>query len=78
MCETSEAQYSLPFPVAALLVRGLVGPAEIDGTALVDPELLRRILDPLSGERCGPTIVFSNRSEWRLGCERDRRPLARD
>jgi 2-methylcitrate dehydratase PrpD len=37
---TEEAQYSLPFPVAALLVRGQVGPAEIDGTSLVDPELL--------------------------------------
>lgn len=38
---TEEAQYSLPFPVAALLVRGQVGPAEIDGASLVDPELLR-------------------------------------
>ncbi|MER9545273.1 MmgE/PrpD family protein [Mesorhizobium sp. M0437] len=38
---TEEAQYSLPFPVAALLVRGQVGPAEIDGAALRDPELLR-------------------------------------
>lgn len=38
---TEEAQYSLPFPVAALLVRGQVGPAEIDGAALGDPELLR-------------------------------------
>ena len=38
---TEEAQYSLPFPVAALLVRGQVGPAEIDGAALRDTELLR-------------------------------------
>lgn len=38
---TEEAQYSLPFPVAALLARGQVGPAEIDGAALRDPELLR-------------------------------------
>lgn len=38
---TEEAQYSLPFPVAALLVRGQVGPAEIDDPSLADPELLR-------------------------------------
>ena len=38
---TDEAQYSLPFPVAALLVRGKVGPAEIDGEALDDPDILR-------------------------------------
>lgn len=38
---TEGAQYSLPFPVAALLVRGSVGPSEIDGAALADPEILR-------------------------------------
>ena len=38
---TDEAQYSLPFPVAALLARGQVGPDEIDGDALVDPDILR-------------------------------------
>lgn len=37
---TDEAQYSLPFPVAALLARGRVGPAEIEGEALTSPELL--------------------------------------
>jgi len=38
---TEGAQYSLPFPVAALLVRGSVGPGEIDGAALADPDILR-------------------------------------
>ena len=38
---TDAAQYSLPFPVAALLVRGKVGPAEIEGEALDDPDILR-------------------------------------
>ncbi|MCP5368155.1 MAG: MmgE/PrpD family protein [Hyphomicrobiales bacterium] len=35
------AQYSLPFAVAAAAARGQVGPAEIDETALDDPEILR-------------------------------------
>ncbi|MBK0399834.1 MmgE/PrpD family protein [Limibaculum sp. M0105] len=38
---TDEAQYSVPFPVAAALVRGKVGPDEIDGDILRDPEVLR-------------------------------------
>lgn len=38
---TDAAQYSLPFPLAALLARGQVGPAEIDGDALTDPDILR-------------------------------------
>jgi 2-methylcitrate dehydratase PrpD len=38
---TEEAQYSLPFPVAALLVRGQVGATEIDGDALRDRDILR-------------------------------------
>lgn len=40
-CLTDEAQYSLPFPLAALLVRGKVGPAEIEGAGLRDPDVLR-------------------------------------
>ncbi|GAB4184906.1 MAG: MmgE/PrpD family protein [Thalassobaculales bacterium] len=35
-----EAQYSLPFPVAAYLVRGRLGGAELDGAALADPGVL--------------------------------------
>lgn len=38
---TEEAQYSLPFPVAAALVRGQVGAAEVTGAALSDPAVLR-------------------------------------
>lgn len=38
---TDAAQYSLPFPVAALLVCGRVGPDEIDGEALRDPDIIR-------------------------------------
>ena len=44
--DTEQAQYSLPFPVAAALVRGKLGPADIDGPALHDPavlDLARRI-----------------------------------
>lgn len=38
---TDAAQYSLPFPLAALLVKGQVGPAEIEGLGLTDPQVLR-------------------------------------
>ncbi|MBI5669127.1 MAG: MmgE/PrpD family protein [Chloroflexi bacterium] len=38
---TEEAQYSLPFPVAAALVRGRLGAAEVTGAALADPAILR-------------------------------------
>src|SRR3546814_8311570 len=37
---TDEAQYSLPFPVAAALVHGRLGVAEIDGAGLADPRVL--------------------------------------
>jgi 2-methylcitrate dehydratase PrpD len=37
---TDEAQYSLPFPVAAALVHGRLGVAEIDGAGLSDPQVL--------------------------------------
>ena len=38
---TEEAQYSLPFPVAAALVRGRVGAAEVTGAALRNRAILR-------------------------------------
>lgn len=38
---TDEAQYSLPFPLAAYLVRGRLGPDEIDGAILADEAVLR-------------------------------------
>ncbi len=37
---TEEAQYSLPFPVAAALVRGRLAPEDISGAALSDPAIL--------------------------------------
>ena len=37
---TEEAQYSLPFPVAAALVRGTVGAEEIGESGLSDPAIL--------------------------------------
>ena len=37
---TEEAQYSLPFPVAATLVRGQLLPSDIAGASLQDPEIL--------------------------------------
>jgi 2-methylcitrate dehydratase PrpD len=44
---TEEAQYSLPHPVAAALVRGAVGPAEVDAAAFADPEI-RRLADAVA------------------------------
>ena len=38
---TEEAQYSLPFPLAAALIRGAVGPAEVGPDALADEQVLR-------------------------------------
>ena len=38
---TEEAQYSLPFPLAAALVHGRLGVAELTGTALRDPVVLQ-------------------------------------
>jgi len=38
---TEQAQYSLPFPVAAALVHGRLGPAELSGAALGDPAVLQ-------------------------------------
>jgi 2-methylcitrate dehydratase PrpD len=37
---TEEAQYSLPFPVAAALVYGRLGPTELNGAALTDSRVL--------------------------------------
>ena len=37
---TEEAQYSLPFPVAAMIVHGRIGAAEITGRGLMDPAVL--------------------------------------
>lgn len=37
---TEEAQYSLPFPVAAALVAGRLAPTDISGASLTDPRIL--------------------------------------
>ncbi|MGQ0602828.1 MAG: MmgE/PrpD family protein [Anaerolineales bacterium] len=37
---TEEAQYSVPFPVAAALVHGELGPAQLSGEGLRDPRVL--------------------------------------
>lgn len=36
---TEHAQYSLPFPVAAAIVRGTLGPSEVTAEALTDPAI---------------------------------------
>lgn len=38
---TEEAQYSLPFPLAAALVNGALGPAQLSGEALHDSRVLK-------------------------------------
>lgn len=38
---TEAAQYSLPFPVAAALVHGVLGPDQLSGPGLADPRVLR-------------------------------------
>ena len=39
--DTEQAQYSLPFPVAAALVYGTVGPDQVGGDGVRDPAVLR-------------------------------------
>jgi len=54
---TEEAQYSLPFPVAAALVHGQLGLGQLSGVGLRDPRVLRLadriklVDDPLLGAR---------------------------
>ena len=36
---TSQAQYSLPFALAVMLVHGRIGPNEITGTGLTEPQV---------------------------------------
>ena len=55
---TDEAQYSLPFPVAAILVRGQLGAAEVTGDALHDPEILRLAANMTLTEDAGYSARF--------------------
>ncbi len=54
---TEQAQYSLPFPMAAALVHGQLGPHELSGPALVDADVLslsdrvELVEEPLYNER---------------------------
>lgn len=55
---TEEAQYSLAFPVAAALVRGELGPEDIDEHALADPRILRLVDATRLIERSAYNSVF--------------------
>ena len=58
---TEEAQYSLPYPVAAALARGTVGPDEIAGDALRDP-IIGALADRVTmRERPGLSALFPAR-----------------
>lgn len=48
---TEEAQYSLPFPVAAAIVRRRLSAAEVDERAFADPEIRRLSKTMVLGER---------------------------
>ncbi|MBA2529036.1 MAG: MmgE/PrpD family protein [Euzebyales bacterium] len=48
---TEQAQYSLPFCVAAVMARGRIGVDEIDGAALSDPEVARLSMSATVRER---------------------------
>lgn len=56
--DMDEAQYSIAFPVAALLVHGQVGASEIDGTNLRHPDVLRLSNMIKMSERDAFTEVF--------------------
>ena len=55
---TEEAQYSLPFPVAAMIVKGRLGPEEINGASLKDPEILRLSTGMKLGEQAAYNEKF--------------------
>ncbi len=54
---TEQAQYSLPFPVAAMIVKGKLTPEEITGECLGDPEILRLS----TGMKLAEADEFNNR-----------------
>ncbi len=55
---TDEAQYSLPFPVAAALIRGQVGAGEVTGAALTDPAILKLASEIVMHEDAGYNARF--------------------
>jgi 2-methylcitrate dehydratase PrpD len=60
--DTEQAQYSLPFPVAAALVFGKIGPKEIDGECLCDPRVLR----------LSENMVLSEHNDYNAAFPKDR------
>lgn len=61
---TEEAQYSMPFPVAAAVVAGRLGAAEVTGAALHDAEVLRlaegtRIIEDAAHDQAFPARRFA-------------------
>ena len=58
---TEEAQYSTAFPTAVALVRGRLGPEDITGVALNDPEIARIAQGMRIEEDAGFTAAFPER-----------------
>lgn len=77
---TEVAQYSLPFPVAALLVKGQVGPDEIGTTALADSAILSvakriEVIDDAEFSRLFPSERWASASiKLRDGVTLESRP----
>ena len=69
---TEAAQYSLPFPLAALLVHGELGAAEVQGEALKHPEVLRlaRLVELIEDPEC--CAAFPERRYARVELVTDR------
>ncbi len=63
---TEEAQYSTSFPCAVALVRGALTPADIDGDALRDPEILRLSNSLVMGESDRANATFPEQREARV------------
>jgi 2-methylcitrate dehydratase PrpD len=55
---TEEAQYSTSFPCAVALVRGTLGPEDLDGDSLRDPEILRLSEGLIMSEDAHANAVF--------------------
>src|SRR3546814_14638867 len=75
LVRSDEAQYSLSFPVAAALVHGRLGVAEIDGTGLRDAEVLA--LSDAMGLDAAPTYTRRFPAERWANAELELRAAAR-
>jgi 2-methylcitrate dehydratase PrpD len=63
---TEEAQYSTSFPCALAMTRGNVIPADLDGPALRDPEVLRLSEGLLMTERDEANATFPHKRQARV------------